>query len=158
MDEIRCAIKVGNDRSRTSPGRIVGELITYGQRAKDRPEVFEAGALSWDASGIVLNRMHRRKSPITRFVPEARDGKVLINARLPDTQAGRDAAQEIRSGLFTGLSIEFRALAEGVSGGVRHIRKAMLGGAALVDSPSYSTTVEVRSKGRATARRALLWL
>ena len=28
-----------------SPGRLTGVLVTYGKRALDRPEIFEAGAL-----------------------------------------------------------------------------------------------------------------
>ena len=39
MDEIRCKIEVREDESRLSPGRIVGTLITYGERASDRPEL-----------------------------------------------------------------------------------------------------------------------
>ena len=45
--ELRCAIELRQDDSRRSPGRIVGTLLTYGQRASDRPEVFADGALSW---------------------------------------------------------------------------------------------------------------
>ena len=57
-----------------------------------------------------------------------------IDAALPDTTRGRDAAVMVRNGTFTGLSIEFRAEAEGRASGVRMIRKGYLGGAALVDS------------------------
>ena len=43
MDELRCAIEYREDESRQSPGRIVGVLIAYGERALDRAEKFEAG-------------------------------------------------------------------------------------------------------------------
>ena len=70
-----------------------------------------------------------------RFTP-ALDGKELrIDAALPDTQRGRDAATMIKNGTFTGLSIEFRSELEGRSAGVREIRRAHLAAAALVDSP-----------------------
>ena len=38
MTELRCAVELRADDSRQSPGRIVGTLLTYGQRASDRPE------------------------------------------------------------------------------------------------------------------------
>ena len=74
---------------------------------------------------------------------------------LPDTQAGRDAAAEIRGGLFKGLSVEFRAVKQAFSGGVRQIQAAMLRGAGLVDDPDYiGSRVEVRARGG----RRRLWL
>ena len=59
-DEIRCAIEFREDDTRQGPGRLVGTVLTYGQRAKDRPELFEPGALTWPADGVVLNRQHAR--------------------------------------------------------------------------------------------------
>ncbi len=155
MDEIRCSIEVREDESRLSPGRVYGELLTYGQRAKDRPELFEDGALKWNERGIILNRQHDRKSPVMRFVPKAVENRVVIDEQLPNTVAGRDAAAEVRQGLFRGLSIEFRSIRDRHTGGVRRISEAKLGAAALVDDPSYDTTVEVR--GRKTRRRRI-WL
>ena len=155
--EIRCAIELRADESRQSPGRIVGTLMEYEKRAGDRPEMFGAGALSWDGGGIVLNEQHNRQAPIMRFKPEARDGKVVIDAALPDTARGRDAATMIRNGTFRGLSVEFRAVKEEMRAGVRLIRKAVLAGAALVDSPSYPASgVEVRR--RDSRRRLPSWL
>ena len=63
-DEIRCAVSCEEDRTRSGPGRIVGRILTYGERATDRPELFERGALSWPADGVVLNRQHARDKPI----------------------------------------------------------------------------------------------
>lgn len=155
MDEIRCAIEYREDESRQSPGRIVGTLITYGKRALDRPEVFAPGALQWPADGIILNMQHDRQAPIMRFTPELAGDELRIDAALPDTQRGRDAAVMVRNGTFTGLSIEFRSKSEGRSAGVRQIRQAHLSAAALVDSPSHSSTVEVRARP-STRRR--VWL
>ena len=81
--------------------------MPYGKRASDRPELFETGSLKWPEDGIVLNRQHSRKSPIMRVIPTVEGDEVRIDQRLPDTQAGRDAAAEIRQGLFRGLSVEF---------------------------------------------------
>ena len=159
MNEIRCAIEYREDETRQSPGRIVGTLIAYGERAKDRAEKFAPGSLHWPDTGIVLNEQHNRQAPIMRFTP-ALDGKELrIDAALPDTQRGRDAATMIKNGTMTGLSIEFRSELEGRSAGVREIRRAHLAAAALVDSPSYGTSVEVRGKGRGLVPGvATLWL
>ena len=156
MKEIRCSIEIREDGSRQSPGRIVGTLLTYGERAGDRPEVFMPGALSWPEGGIILNEQHNRQAPIMRFVPELRDGKVLIDAALPDTQRGRDAAVMVRNGTMTGLSVEFRASRESRSArGVRQIETARLLAAGLVDSGSYAgSRVEVRAR----SGRRRVWL
>ena len=154
MDEIRCSVECRAE-SGDSPGRLVGTLITYETRAHDRPELFEAGALSWPSNGIILRRQHERGQPIARVMPEVRGREVVIDQPLPDTAAGRDAAAEIRAGLLPGLSVEFRSTGERNIGGVRRIRSALLTGAGLVDSPSYSgSRVEVRQR---TGRRRL-WL
>ena len=144
------------DEARPGPGRLYGTLLTYGERAADRAEVFEPGSLSWPDDGVVLRRQHVRAAPIMRAVPEVRGGAIVFDAALPDTAAGRDAAAEVRAGLFRGLSIEFKADREQRdAGGVRHILAGRLVGAGLVDSPSYAGShVEVR--GRKGRRR--LWL
>ena len=155
MPEIRCAIEYRADDTRRSPGHLYGVLLTYGERAADRPERFAPGALSWPDDGIVLRRQHARSAPIMRIVPETRGNALVIDAALPDTASGRDAATEVRAGLFRGLSIEFQADRERRASGVREILAGRLVGAGLVDLPSYSgSRVEVR--GRAGRRR--LWL
>ena len=158
MDEIRCSIEVRADESRLGPGRLVGVVMKYGQKAADRPELFEPGSLSWpEGEGVLLNRQHSRKSPIMKIIPTVVGDEVRIDQRLPDTSAGRDAAVEIREGMFKGLSVEFVALRESVAGGIRRISSAMLRGVALVDLPSYSAAaVEVRAKPRQKRRR--VWL
>ena len=150
--EIRCKVELREDATLASPGRLTGTLLTYGERASDRPEVFDRGAFDMDAitasGGIVINRQHARGAPIVRVVPELRGDKLEIDTALPDTQAGRDAAVEIRSGLMRGLSVEFKALQARMVGGVRRISKAALVAGGLVDDASYSgSTVEVRAGG-----------
>lgn len=151
MDEIRCSIEVREDEGK--PARLVGTLMAYGERAKDRPEVFEVGSLKWDAAnGIVLNRQHQRSAPILRLHPVEVEGRLVVDEVIPDTVAGRDALAEIRSGLFRGLSIEFRAVRQTIVGGVRRIGDAVLSAAALVDSGSYeAAVVEARAKAERSA-------
>ena len=160
MDEILCDIEIRQDEAMASPGRLVGTLLRYGERASRRAEVFEPGSLEWPAEGVVLRRQHERGQPIARVIPSVRDGAVVIDTQLPETRAGRDAAAEIRSGLFRGLSVEFRPALQSHAGGLRRIKRALLTGAGLVDSPEYGgSVVEVRQRGG--ARRALgyrLWL
>ena len=119
------------------------------------PRSSRAGALHWPDAGIILNEQHNRQAPIMRFKPELVGTELRIDAALPDTQRGRDAAIMVKNGTFTGLSIEFRSESEGRSAGTRMIRRARLSGAALVDSPSHKSSVEVRGKA---GRRARVWL
>ena len=129
--------------------------MKYGERASDRAEIFEPGALTWPKDGVVLRRQHERKQPIMRVTPVVVGDEVRIDQRLIDSTAGRDAAVEIRSGLFKGLSVEFKAVKETVSGGIRRISNAILGGVGLVDQGSYaSALVEVRAR----QKRRQIWL
>ena len=154
-DEIRCSVEIREDDTRQSPGRLTGTLITYGEQAGDRAELFEPGSLEWPEGGVTLRRQHNRQAPIARVTPVVRGREVVIDTPLPDTQAGRDAAREVRDGLFTGLSVEFRAALQAHAGGLRRIKRALLTGAGLVDSPSYAgSRVEVRQR----AGRRRLWL
>ena len=148
-------IRLQSDPERRGPGILEGVLIPYGQRAQDRPEMFEPGALHWPSDGVVLRAMHKRESPIARFVPEASESEVRVSIVLPDTTAGRDAATNVRAGVLRGLSVEFRSERETVRDGVRVIQRAFLVGAGLVDAGAYAgATVEARGKGG----RRRLWL
>ena len=123
-NEIRCSIEYRADDSRESVGRLVGTLLVYGERSGDRPEVFAPDSLTFAGGGLVLNRQHERKSPIMRFTPELRGRELVIDAKLPNTSAGRDAAAEVKSGLLRGLSIEFISKREENRGGIRTILAA----------------------------------
>ena len=152
-NEIRCSIEL---RQTEGKQHLFGILMPYNTEAKDRREVFEPGSLSWPEDGVILHRQHSRQAPIMRVFPIVEGNEVRIDQSLPDTSAGRDAAAEIRSGLFKGLSVEFRAVREAIVSGVRRISSARLVGAGLVDSPAYpGATVEARALAaqRATDRR-----
>ena len=154
MAEIRCCkLELRDDETRKGPGRLVGTLLTYGERAADRPELFEAGSLSWPDNGIPINRQHVRTEAVARVIPMVRGNAVVIDAPLPDTQRARDLVTEIRAGLFAGLSIEFKATRQRFVGGVRRIQAAVLGAAGVVDSPAYAgSDIEVRSADRGRRR------
>jgi len=156
MDELRFAIEL-RDGPEGSPGLLSGTLLTYGEISPSHRELFEPGALSWPDAGIVLNRQHNRGIPIMRVMPQLDGNRVVLNAPLPDTLAGRDAAQEVRDGLFRGLSVEFNALRDMYRNGVRHVQKAVLRGAGLVTDPSYTgSLVSVRTSRR--TRNLSAWL
>ena len=141
--EIRCSIEIRADDSRQSPGRITGSLMVYGDKARSRQELFADGALAWPDGGIVLNEQHNRQAPIMRFTPTVEGREVRIDAALPDTQRGRDAAVLVKNGTLTGLSVEFVSENEGYQGGLRIVKRARLTAAALVDNADYGR-VEVR--------------
>ena len=153
MNEVRCSVELRADDSRQSPGRLTGTLLVYEERALDRPEVFREGSLTWPDEGVILNVQHNRQALITRFTPTVEGRALKLDVPLPDTTMGRDAATMVRNGTVTGLSVEFEPIEEGRRGGLRELRRAMLKAAALVDSSSYRTTVEVRH-----GRRRRVWL
>ena len=159
-DLLTCEIRYSADDSRQSPGRIVGTLLTYEVRAADRPEIFRRGALRWPENGILVREMHQRQEPIVHVVPYLEGDAVKVDTPLPNTTRGRDAVTNIREGVYGGLSAEFHAEAEGRRNGLREIRRALLGGAGLVDSPSYTDSkVEVRERRFwQLDREALRWL
>lgn len=159
MDQLLIPIEYREDESRASPGRLVGQLVIYEKRAKDRPEIFTRGALEWPATGITLNLQHDRKSLLARTIPFVEGDEVRIDAKMPNTGLGRDAIELVRTGTATGLSIEFQSRQEGRRGGLREIRSAFIARAALVDDPSHDTTVEVRQEDvERILMMARLWL
>ena len=150
MDEIRCKVEIREVEGK--PTRLVGTLLPFNVRAKDRPEMFLTNSVSWPTDGVVLRRQHNRSEPILKFVPVEAGGQLTVDTLIPETRAGADALAEVKSGLLSGLSVEFRAVKQVVEGGIRKISEAVLVGAGLVDSPSYSqAVVEARAKA---ARRA----
>ena len=153
-------IRYAEDPDRQSPGRIVGTLVTYGARAADRPERFLQDALTWADDGILINEQHNRSAPIVRAIPFVQDNAVKIDAPLPNTQRGRDAATNIKERVLTGLSVEFAGAVASTVNGERHIRSARLTGGGLVDMASYSGSgVEIRhAEGPSNLAMVLPWL
>ena len=113
-DEIRCSIEYRADDSRESVGRLVGTLLVYGERSGDRPEVFAPDSLTFAGGGLVLNRQHERKSPIMRFTPELRGRELVIDAKLPNTSAGRGRCGRSKKRVAEGIvdRVHFKARRE----------------------------------------------
>ena len=144
--ELFAAIQFAEDDTRQGPGRITGTLLTYNERASDRPMVFAQGALSW-SDGVVLNLQHDRTKHLARFTPTPDGDRLMVDVRLPDTVAARDAVTLIRAGVLTGLSAEVVPESEDSAGGLRRVTKGQLVAAALVDGPSFkSSTVSVHAR------------
>ena len=165
MSDLLCEVRYEVDPTRESPGFVSGTLMVYGERAKNIPERFLPGALEWPADGININAQHNREAPVVRVTPYVEGKRVEIRAALPNTTAGRDTRENIKTGVYRGLSVEFeRASVEATMvGGIRTIKRAKLVRAAFVDSPEYaSATVAVRHEDDdeylALVRRLAIWL
>lgn len=163
MDTIDLEVRFAEDPTRATPGRLVGVLVRYGEKAHDRPERVMPGALVWPPEGVNINAMHQREMPFVRVKPYEQDGAILIDQALPNTSAARDAAENLREGVFTGLSIEMRksTIQAKYVNGERQIHHAELIGGALVDLSSYlGSTAELRNAQDAMAtmpRLETLW-
>ena len=140
-----------------SPGRLVGVILPAGRVAGDRRELFVGAGVRTPDAGIALLPEHRSKNPIMRFSPiRGSDGSLSVDHLLPDTDAGRAAAQGVRDGSRAAMSVEFHALDAGVVQGVREVRESLIEAAALVPAGSYDQArAEVRSRSGRYRRR---WL
>ena len=140
-------------RGEENAPRLYLIAIAAGESAGDRPEVFDA-LPEQPPEGVLVGRLHpANKAPVLRAQLEARDGALILDCEIPDTAAGRDLAIEVRSGLLPMASIEFRALADRVVGGVRRISKSIVSAVALVPLGAFpSATAEVRRRRRRRAR------
>ena len=159
METLIVPVEIRQDESRQSPGLLSGVLLTYETRAQDRAEMFSQDAMRWPKLGFNINAQHNRAAPVVRVIPFVEGRELRVLAALPNTAAGRDAAENIREGVYTGLSVEFAAEVETREAGYRRIKRAFLGGAALVDSPSYGDSlVEVRAEMSVPAWKVYQWL
>ena len=155
------AIQYGVDETRESPGRISGVLVTYGEQAKDRPDVYEQDSLTWPERGVVLNEMHDRKQAIKRFLPYIEGTELKVDFPLPPTQRGRDAAQMVKDGTYSGLSMEVSrdSIVATYRAGIRHISRGQIVAAALVDEAAFlGSVVDVHAKREVNHLGVLAWL
>ena len=155
------AIQYAEDTTRESPGHIRGVLVTYGEQAKDRPDVYEAGSLGWPERGVALNEMHDRKQLIKRFTPYLDGAELRVDFPLPPTQRGRDAATMVRDSTYTGLSMEVArdSIVATYRAGIRHITRGTLVAAALVDEAAFlGSVVDVHAKREVNHLGVLAWL
>ena len=163
-DELLCEVRFAEDESRQTQGRLSGVLLTYGEVASDRREMFEPDSLHFPDGGLWINDSHDRRAPILRAMPTLEGRALLIDAPIPNTTRGRDIVVGLQSDppLYTGLSLEFKSEKETRRNGLRVIQRAFVPSAGLVDVPSYKgSTVEVRERSGPfwnLNRGAALWL
>ena len=125
-------------------GRTLRAELRYGERARDRPEMFAAGSIRpvWP---VVLNLQHDRSVELASSADRSlrlRDtpGAMVVEAEL------RGAALElVQRGTLTGVSPEFYAREHRSEGGLRVIEAADLPAFGLVDRGSYATPLELRA-------------
>ena len=140
-------------RGEADAPRLYLRAIATGEQAGDRLEVFDA-LPTQPEGGVLVGRLHpASKAPVLRAQLDERDGALILDVELPATQAGREIAIEVRNKTLPMASIEFRALADRVGGGVRRISKSIVEAVSLVPAGSYpSATAEVRRRRRRRAR------
>ena len=158
---IYSAVEYAEDTTRESAGRLTGVLVTYGEKAKDRGDIYDADSLSWPERGIVLNEMHDRKQAIKRFSPYLEGTELKVDFALPPTLRGRDVSTMVKDGTYTGLSMEVArdSIVATYRAGVRHISRGKLVAAALVDEAAFlGSVVDVHAKREVNHLGVLAWL
>ena len=131
--------------------KLTGTVMRYGEVSPSHKERFEPGSLRMaDAVHLDLNHDKERAvawHPGGGLELRDEDGAMILSAELPPIPAADRALEEIRSGKTAGLSVEFRAVKESRSEGVRVIEEALLEGVGLVERPSYTgSRIEARSR------------
>ena len=160
MEHLLIPLEFRQDESRDSPGLLSGILMTYGEPANDRREMFDMDAFHWRSNGITIREQHDRNAGILRVVPYVEGRQLMIAAPLPNTSRGRDAAVNLTgpNPLWSGLSVEFQSEQE-TRRNLRVITRAFLDGAGLVDRAAYAgSTVEVREAGLFKPWSVFAWL
>ena len=144
-------------RAEADARRLTGTAIRYGDVANigtTLRERFEPMALSIDQRGVGLNVQHDRGRTVARFpdggleIRNTAEG-LMIEATLPETREADDLLVNVRAGILTGFSVEFRSRRDRIEGGnLRVVSDAVLLGLAVVDMPSYpESLIEARSWG-----------
>ena len=141
MSELAAPLEV-----RVSGRTLTGAAMVYGQRAKDRAEMFEAGSLV-PVEPVTLNLQH---DP-AREIATTADGSLRLTDGSEalyisaDLREGSAELELVRRGALRGLSVEFAPLRERrESNGLRVVSRAALPAIGLVDAGSYRTSVELR--------------
>ena len=129
---------------------LCGLILPVGRIAADRKEVFTPGSATFPSGGVRLLLEHQGRV-VTTFEPVVGTDGYYIEAVLPTSPEGVEAAELVRSGKRSALSVEFRALEAETVSQVREVRAALIEAAALVPAGAYE-------QARAELRgRALRW-
>ena len=108
-----------------SPGTISGLILPIGRIAADRKEVFTPDSATFPAGGVRLLLEHQGREVMV-FEPVATSDGYHIEAALPPTPEGVEAAELVKSGKRSALSVEFRALEAETVSQVREVRSALM--------------------------------
>ena len=131
--------------------KLTGVVMRYGEVSPSHKERFAPGSLRM-ADAVHLDLNHDRERAVAwhpggGLELRDEDGAMILSAELPPIPAADRALDEIRSGKTAGLSVEFRAVKESRSEGVRVIEDAILSGVGLVAQPSYAgSRIEARAR------------
>ena len=139
--------------------RLTGRVMRYGDEAeipgigRERFSMFAFDEHLRSGRGTRLNIEHDDTLTIgsTGDVLTLTDSpaELRMAAELPAGDAYDSVLALIGDRLTTGLSVEFRALNERLTNGVRVIQRATLPALGIVDDPAYAASgVEVRRRGR----------
>ena len=135
---------------------VSGLAVPYGQTSEDLGgfrEMFMAGAFAETISEnreVFADVEHDAKKKLGRRTKSSLELQDTVDGlrfrvKLPDTQLGRDTAEEVRSGLLDGVSIAFTdADANWFGKGkdtLRKVNKAALRAITLTSYPAYRQTV-----------------
>lgn len=131
---------------------IEGVVVRYGDFATlDRiRERFVSGAFgdSLNRRAIRVNFQHDRTRPLA--VPTFEDSADALRVRfqLPNTADGNDTMELLKTGVLSGISMEFSADEESYdpTTRIREIRRATMLGVAVVDYPAYRDSVATFAK------------
>ena len=129
-------------RSESDGNVLFGIAMPYGSRGQvgKFSEEFAPGSLSYE--DVLVNVLHNP----SRIVARTGAGLTLsesnqaLEARieLPDTTEGRDAAVNVSSGIYRGISIEFFAKRDEWRGTHRIVLEAVTDAISIVARPAYA--------------------
>ena len=130
-----------------SPGTLDGLILPIGRIASDRQEVFTPNSATFPSGGVRLLLEHLGREVMT-FEPVAVAEGYRIEATLPTGPLGIEAAELVKSGKRSALSVEFRVLEAETVSQVREVRSALIEAAALVPQGAYEQA-QAELRGRA---------
>ena len=149
MDNERRTVEVECRSSAQGP-MLRATIVTEGRAASGgRSELFAPGSLLWPPDGIAIRAVHRGPELAKAIPMRETSGEIRIETRAtPDIYAAVNGGK-------TYASVEFQSIEERTTaGGVRELLRAVVIGAALVDTPEYDTT---RAEVRTRQTRSVAW-
>ena len=122
-------------------------------------EAFLHDSLRWK-DPIKLNLLHQQRLPIAStgdgtLLLSKTDSGLLLHAEPADSEIREGVLSLLKTGVLTGLSVEFRAIKDHFVGRERTVELARLTGIGLVDKPAYEdAAVQIEERWLEEASRA----